>query len=241
MSPPYSKTQVDRAGNFVAEQIAIVAKDPKQAEGRAPLSVIAEAIEVIDWWRTEHGKPLSRVASNLRHYVSREGSPVVSQRLKRVPTITNKLTREPKMRLSQMADIGGVRAILPDQLAVYRVASRLRRNWTITRTRDYVIDPKDDGYRALHLISRYRGRLIEIQLRTHNQDIWANTVETLSRTAYPAVKFGEGPPALHRFLADFAEALELVDRGLISIDEARESTIDRIGETATLLRESDES
>ena len=32
------------------------------------------------------------------------------------------------MKLARMEDIGGVRAVLPDQDAAYRVASRLRKN-----------------------------------------------------------------------------------------------------------------
>jgi (p)ppGpp synthase/HD superfamily hydrolase len=119
-----------------------------------------EAIQIVDWWRAGHARPLSRVAANLRFYAAEHGDPIVAQRLKKFPTIAGKLLREPRMKLSRMADIGGVRAVLPDQVAVYQVAARLRRNWTITKTRDYIAEPKDDGYRGLHLINRNRGRLI---------------------------------------------------------------------------------
>jgi putative GTP pyrophosphokinase len=241
MPPPYSKSQVDRAGRFVAEQIAIVAKDPKHAEGRATLGEIGEAIDVIDWWRTEHGKSLSRVAANLRYYAQGEGDPIVTQRLKRTPTIAGKLVREPKMKLSRMADIGGVRLIAPDQSAAYRIATRLRRNWTITRLRDYVTEPKSDGYRALHLINRHRGRLIEIQLRTKSQDTWANGIERLSRTAYPGLKFGQGPKILRDTLRDFAEIFARVDQELISSEEGVALAKARVSGIATLLEDSDES
>jgi hypothetical protein len=50
------------------------------------------------------------VAANLRYYAAEEGKPVVAQRLKKFPTIAGKLLREPGMKLSRMADIGGVRA-----------------------------------------------------------------------------------------------------------------------------------
>jgi hypothetical protein len=124
MSPPYSKKKVDRAGRVFAGQLT---------DGLPALEQIADAGRVIDWWRSEHAKPLSRVAANLRYYVQQEGEPIVTQRLKRVPTLAGKLVREPQMKLSRMADIGGVRAILPNQAAAYRVASRLRRNWTVTK------------------------------------------------------------------------------------------------------------
>lgn len=192
---------------------------------------------VIGWWRSEHAKPLSRVAANLRYYARQEGAPVVAQRLKREPTIGDKLLREPAMKLSRMADIGGVRAILPDQEAVYRVASRLRRNWTITRTRDYVAEPKQDGYRALHLINRNRGRLIEVQLRTPFQDAWANTVETWSRAAVPGLKFGHGPAEVRGFLLDYAEIAARHDSGLLSWDDALAQVNDRYAELANLRGE----
>jgi ppGpp synthetase/RelA/SpoT-type nucleotidyltranferase len=175
--------------------------------------VLTESIEVLEWWRSEHARPLSRVAANLRHYARHQGRPIVAQRLKRVPTIADKLRREPTMKLSRMADIGGVRAVLPDQEAAYRVASQLRKNWTITRFRDYVAQPKPDGYRALHLINRNRGRLIELQLRTPNQDRWANYVEILSRTTAPRLKFGDGPDELKRYLFLSSEVYAVMDRG----------------------------
>lgn len=191
---PYSKSKVDRAGQLLVDLLLV---DSQTFVGRRV--EFHDAIEILDWWRGEHARPLSRVAANLRHYAGREGKPIVAQRLKKAPTIADKLIREPKMKLSRMADIGGVRAVLPSQTAAYAVAGRLRKNWTITRSRDYVAEPKPDGYRALHLINRNRGRLIEIQLRTPRQDLWANTVETYSRTFFPSLKFGGGPSAVRDY------------------------------------------
>jgi hypothetical protein len=139
------------------------------------------------------------------------------------------------MKLSRMADIGGVRAILQDQDSVYRVATRLQRNWTIIRERDYVAQPKDDGYRAVHLISRHRGRLIEIQLRTPKQDNWANLVETLSRTTFPGLKYGDGPLLVREFLFDTAEAYAQEERGLISAVEGLAQFGERVVKTMKAL------
>jgi ppGpp synthetase/RelA/SpoT-type nucleotidyltranferase len=229
--PDYSKTKVDQAGRIFADQVSRIAGEPDLFQDRIEADRAQRAIAVIEWWRSAHAKPPSRVAANLRYYARKEGKPVVAQRLKRVPTIAGKLLREPGMKLSRMADIGGVRAILPDQQSAYRVAAQLRRNWTITRTRDYVAEPKPDGYRALHLVNRHRGRLIEIQLRTPLQDAWANTVETLSRTAFPGLKFGQGPPELREFLLDYGEITAHGDLGLASMGE----TLKRINERLTEL------
>jgi len=208
----YSKTQVNRAGQLWAEHLRAAA-DGRRRVGQQRVELI-EAIQVIDWWREEHAKPLSRVAANLRYYAGHEGKPVVAQRLKKLPTILGKLVRTPGMKLARMEDIGGVRAVISSQDAAYRVAGRLRKNWTITRFRDYVAEPKADGYRALHLINRNHGRLIEVQLRTRLQDAWANSVEIDARRVAPGLKFGTGPEVLRDFYAVSGEFLAIADQGL---------------------------
>jgi len=207
----YSKTQVNRAGAFLAEHRRLVAEDKQTAE--EDLAKVIRALKIIDWWRGEHAKPLSQVAANLRYYAAEVGRPVIAQRLKRVPTIVDKLRREPGMKLARMGDIGGVRVVVPDQASAYRVARRLRKNWTITRFSDYVAQPKADGYRALHLINRHRGHLIEVQLRTPRQDNWANTVEAFSRTFAPGLKFGGGSDFIRGYFASMAEHFAAEDQG----------------------------
>jgi putative GTP pyrophosphokinase len=207
----YSKSKVDRAGQTLADQLRLVI-DGKMSIERSP--AVLEAVEIIDWWREGHARPLSRVAANLHRHADQHESPKVTQRLKRFPTVVDKLLREPTMKLSRMADIGGVRAVLHDQAAAYRVASQLRRNWTIMKFRDYVAEPKADGYRALHLINRNRGRLIEVQLRTRLQDAWANSVEADARRVAPGLKFGAGPQVLRDFYVALGELLAIADQGL---------------------------
>jgi ppGpp synthetase/RelA/SpoT-type nucleotidyltranferase len=51
------------------------------------------------------------------------------QRFKRMDRIVDKLRRYPHMRHSQMEDIGGCRAILPDLDTVYAVTERIQRRW----------------------------------------------------------------------------------------------------------------
>ena len=229
---PYSKSKVDRAGWIVAQLVRSILEGKTIAEDRR--SDGRDAIEIVEWWRREHAKPLSRVASNLRYYVADHGKPVVAQRLKKAPTISHKLLREPNMKLSRMADIGGVRAVLPTQDAAYRVASRLRKNWTITRFRDYVAEPKADGYRALHLINRNRGRLIEVQLRTPLQDSWANAVEAFARTIAPGLKFGAGPPELQEYFIVVGESFARGDQGL-PIDPALRGRVDDLQKSVDTL------
>jgi ppGpp synthetase/RelA/SpoT-type nucleotidyltranferase len=232
----FSKSAVDRAGNAIASQIHDVATTgilPAPDEQRRFMA----AVEVVDWWRSEHARPLTLVAANLRYYVAEVGDPVVAQRLKRLPTIADKLVREPTMKLARMGDIGGVRAVVPNQASAYQVAARLRKNWTITRFSDYVADPKPDGYRALHLINRHRGRLIEVQLRTPLQDNWANFVEFYSGSVAPGLKFGQGPDVLRQLLLERASLYAEAEAHVLPLEEARAKLQDIGRRTDKFLKE----
>lgn len=178
-----------------------------------------DAILLVDFWRAQHAKPLVRTNALLRHHIRRiDCEPQVTQRLKRFTTIVNKLHRHPKMQLNTMEDIAGIRAVLPTQDAVDRLHKRLRsqRRWVIRRTREYVSGrrpgPKDDGYRAVHLIVVRDGCFVEIQLRTPWQDAWAQSVEQDTRMLSQGLKFGTGPADLrdyYRVVADLYETREM--------------------------------
>src|SRR5581483_10253476 len=103
------------------------------------------------------------------------------------------------MGLTFMEDIGGVRAVLPSQAAADEVWRKLRKNWQVHRHRDYVREPKDSGYRALHLIVNKRGVKVEVQLRTALQDFWANQVERDSRHLGVDYKSGAGHDVVHAY------------------------------------------
>lgn len=79
--------------------------------------------------------------------------------------------------------------------------------------RDYVQQPKNSGYRAIHLIVRRDNRLIEVQLRTFRQDAWANQVEEDGRIQLTAFKFGEGDVELHDYYRAVSSAFATLDHG----------------------------
>jgi hypothetical protein len=175
---------------------------------------IISAIELVEGWRARHAGPLRATNANLRHYVRPHSAPggttvTVTQRLKKFSTILDKLCRHPTMQLSFMEDVGGVRAILPSQSAADEVARRLRRNWKIHRYRDYVRQPKESGYRALHLIVNKQGVKVEVQLRTALQDFWANQVERDSRSLGVDFKSGAGHDAVHAYYVYMSELLTM--------------------------------
>ena len=67
---------------------------------------------VLHAYRGTFREPLKKTTVGVRQFVQRESSAViVGQRLKRVPTILDKLSRLPNMKVTRMEDIGGCRAI----------------------------------------------------------------------------------------------------------------------------------
>lgn len=66
------------------------------------------ALTVIEEHRARHALPLVKVNTGLRRFCrSLENDGEVTQRLKKIPTITDKLIRESGLDLSRMQDIGG--------------------------------------------------------------------------------------------------------------------------------------
>lgn len=214
----FSKSEINRSGARLREvRIAIRVRGVDAVDGWSSAD-LDRALRAVTWWRLAHARPLSKVAANLRYHVEKEGGYVdgridVTQRLKRLPTMIGKLEREPKMKLSRMADVGGVRAKLPTLDHVNAVSRRLRKTWTIVQTKDYVSDPKDSGYRAIHHVVRRDSMLVEVQLRTILQDAWANQVEEDGRIRGAGLKFGEGEAEIHNYYRAMSEAFAALDRG----------------------------
>ncbi len=187
------------------------------------------AISVLNWFRAAHAYPLQKSSLGLRSMVNTAGcaAPQVSQRLKRRPTIIDKLRREPGMALARMQDIGGCRAVLADLGEVDRVHARLRKTGRIRRVRDYITEPAESGYRSLHAIVEYDGRLIEVQLRTQLQHQWAVTVEQLGTRLHHDIKSGEGPPEVHDLLKCISGAMSIEERGE-SVDAQTQENLRRL-------------
>lgn len=223
-SPRFSKGQVNRAGVFLLEFRERVRLEGAERALRATDEAALEAArEALEWWRGLHARPLSTVAANLRYHVVKaeaqvDGRVEVTQRLKRQDTLVGKLGRE-RGSVTQMQDVGGVRAVVPGPPEVYRVRRRLLKSWTIVRERDYIASPKDDGYRALHLIVRRSGLPIEVQLRTRGQDMWANAIEQAGLQSGVQFKFGEGPEADRAMFANVAAVIAAVEEGKLSTYE----------------------
>lgn len=198
---------------------------------------IHEAEKIVDNWRGAHAFPLQVFYIHLKRITGNDA--IVAQRLKRLDSIIKKLKRYENMSLLRMQDLGGCRVIVPDVKRVYEVVaqykgSRIRHIYK--NEHDYIQNPKLDGYRSYHLVYEYHSDrkdeynkklLIEIQVRTYLQHLWATAVETMDLFTNTALKAGAGDEITKRFFA-LVSSLFAIEEGLPLVPETpdnRESII----------------
>ncbi len=197
VEPKFGNSEINRAGEILRRQDTSSTDD------------LAWAYEVVDNWRASHAFPLNSVQIALRRRARElDKKALVAQRLKRVPSILKKLETQSTMRLSQMQDIGGCRAVLRTlrQVVDLRGLYRLRRSaFELVGEKNYIDNPKTSGYRSIHLVYKYRGQRsdsrsvydghhIEIQIRSQLQHSWATAVETVGTIVGAALKASERGP-----------------------------------------------
>jgi ppGpp synthetase/RelA/SpoT-type nucleotidyltranferase len=173
-----SKTQIDRLGERLRAQ----------AFGEAEL-------RLLDEYRRTFGPAYDRVVANVQRII---GVPVSGRPAKSTSSIIEKLNRE-SLRLSQMQDIAGCRAIVADLLQQDRAVNALEREFDSVAVQDRRKKPSH-GYRAVHLIVREDGKPIEVQIRTSLQHVWAEMSEKLADTIDPSIKYGGGPTTVRHIL-----------------------------------------
>ena len=113
----------------------------------------------------------------------------IKSRLKTLPSLREKLERknipfDVDMLEQQINDIAGVRVICSFPEDVYTMANAFLAmdDIEVLQRKDYISNPKPNGYRSLHLIVAIPVHLaegkrmtkVEIQLRTIAMDFWAS-------------------------------------------------------------------
>jgi hypothetical protein len=169
------------------------------------------AVDIINNWRASHSGPLLAMRMLLtRQAESVTSDALIAQRIKRLYSIDLKLRRFRTMKLSQMQDIGGCRAIVGTVKQVQELADNFKKSRTkhvLDHVDDYIERPQDTGYRGIHLIYRFRsnarleynGLKIEVQLRSALQHAWATAVETVGTFTRQALKSSQGEAEWLRF------------------------------------------
>lgn len=207
-----SGSQVKKAGSLLRRML----------RGDSPLDLEAfnYNLSVIEAHRATYQTPMATANNSLRQMVVRHRIDAkVSQRLKRMQTILDKLTREPTLALNRMQDIGGCRVVTRTRDEVYLLADHVRKSRRkedkLIDFVDYIARPRASGYRGIHIVAEYgsKPRAVEIQIRTHVMHQWATTVEELSSMAAMNYK-QDGFSPLQRYLESMARLLEARELGI---------------------------
>lgn len=211
VKPKYSKRQINRAGEILISDSASVSER-------------SFADEVLTNFRAAHGYPINTFQATLRAKLkSIDEKAIVAQRLKRTPSIVLKLKRFEGMKLARMQDIGGLRAVVSSVSRVRKIEKSYRDSkflHELVSSKDYLSEPKSDGYRGIHLIYKYAnanvpdydGLSLELQIRTRMQHAWATAVETMGTFLGQALKSGQGEDQWREFFSIAGAALADLER-----------------------------
>jgi len=143
-------------------------------------------------------------------------------RLKSPESILNKMYRKgcdisfPGIR-NNIKDIAGLRITCSFVSDIYRLAEMLQNqsDLKIVETKDYIRNPKPNGYQSLHLIvevpvymsDRQEQVCVEVQIRTIAMDFWASLEHKIF------YKYNESvPPSLLRELKEAADSAAALDK-----------------------------
>ncbi|MGN0795133.1 MAG: GTP pyrophosphokinase family protein [Aristaeellaceae bacterium] len=152
-------------------------------------------------------------------------------RMKTIQSMMEKLQRKHyavsmESAVENLHDIAGIRVICSYVQDVYTVANLLtsQDDVKLLETRDYIRNPKGNGYRSLHLIIEIpvflqEGRIgvpVEVQLRTIAMDFWASLEHSMRYKAQ-----GEVPD-------DISAELQQVGTDIAVLDDRMQSLHDRI-------------
>ena len=125
---------------------------------------------------------------------------------------------------SNMQDIAGIRLITQFEGDIYVIVEMIksRTDMNIIKTKDYLANPKQSGYKSVHLIVEYdvnsiygfQKTLCEIQIRTLAMDFWASIEHSLN------YKYNdEMPEEIKVRLINAAESIGHIDTEMGNIKE----------------------
>ena len=154
----------------------------------------------------------------------------IKSRIKTPLSIYNKLRRlgcdftEQNIR-EQLNDVAGIRVICPFIDDIYSIAQLLSEqdDITVLRIKDYIKNPKENGYRSLHMIVEIpvffaEGKTpmrAEIQIRTIAMDFWASLEHQLRYKK--DLGSNEQYALISRELSDCARTITAVDNQMQNI------------------------
>ncbi len=210
ISKKYSGKQVTKAGEILLN-------------GNIDKTEIESSMDVLSYWRFSYEKPLSEAFEILKDITLKvDKSAIFAKRLKRYVSIVYKLKRFQNMTLRNMQDIGGCRAIVPNIKKLNKVVRELRKRPEFKnaegkiKCKDYILNPKNDGYRSYHLIGKFKDDFgekkdIEVQIRTKLQHDWATALEIVDLFTGQALKSNQGNKDWKEFFASVSKQFAVME------------------------------
>lgn len=179
-----SKTQIDSLGNELRN------------------GVLSETnLALLDEYRKSFGITYEYVINKIRNEL---GLTATGRKEKTTFSIIEKLKRQ-HIRLSQMQDIAGCRLVLNNRIEQDNTLDKLCTIFPDHKIVDLRIKP-NHGYRAVHVLVKHQAQMVEIQVRSLFQDLWAQSSEAFSKMD-PLIKYGQGNVGIQRMLLSLSEKI----------------------------------
>ena len=153
----------------------------------------------------------------------------VKARVKGAESIVKKLKRNGyestiENMVRYVNDIAGIRIICSFTSDIYRIAEMIssQKDIQVLTIKDYIMNPKDSGYRSYHMIvslpvylsDRIVNVKVEIQIRTVAMDFWASLEHKIQ------YKFeGKAPVHINTELYECAKMVADLDARMLSLND----------------------
>jgi RelA/SpoT family (p)ppGpp synthetase len=167
--------------------------------------------------RNETGDVIPKITEDIRHALAGAGvAAEVFGREKKPYSVWRKM-EEKKEGFSRLSDIYGFRIIVGSVADCYTALGAVHQRWAAVpgRFKDYISQPKSNGYRSIHTtVSGRDGKRVEVQIRTAEMHAVAETGVAAHWSYRDGQRF-ENPFAVDPFkwLRSLTERLEDADDG----------------------------
>ncbi|UWQ22890.1 bifunctional (p)ppGpp synthetase/guanosine-3',5'-bis(diphosphate) 3'-pyrophosphohydrolase [Jannaschia sp. W003] len=166
----------------------------------------------------ESGDVIRRITADIEHELWKAGIEAeVQGRAKRAFSIWRKM-EEKGIGFSRLSDIYGFRIVTHSAADCYAALGAVHQRWTLVpgRFKDYISQPKSNGYRSIHTTVLGRdGKRVEVQIRTREMH------EVAERGVAAHWSYRDGVRTANRFAVDPAVWLrQMTERFEESADHA---------------------
>lgn len=154
----------------------------------------------------------------------------VNSRIKSPQSIVRKMHRQNievtvENMVEYINDIAGIRIVCSFTPDIYKIADMIanQQDVTVITTKDYIKNPKKNGYRSYHMIisvpiylsNECRDVKVEVQIRTIAMDFWASLEHKIH------YKFaGNAPELLTNQLKDCADIVSELDERMLALNRS---------------------